>query len=652
MLSTNRISIKNEDLSASLISTTSKVLGYTVVDAEKGPCKPVKISAGSSEKIHSIFGYTSAKYPMIQEALDFNAGYDLFISAPYDATCSKVGVAYVTSKGIIAADPVELNGTYIEDLSEDSDIDVPGITSNLSMKEAGSFIDVEPEASSTGKTVTIKKKQGSQAVTLKAEDTLTIRTGTEERTVVIKASAEGSLEAYSHVEKSTSGTPGLEKVGTVAAGTITFNSPNSLPEDFFHEDSVGANLAKSKFKFYQAGKDLEESTKVYAVIYQKYASNRTTEISYEKQTVGDNKAFTFTVKEAITPTRTVSKTYTVSLDVSAKDGFGSPLGYDSVLADSYFVGMHVLDDDIVGAEFGEEEGGSCSLVGTRVAASNLDDGWTFPEKPEYGDVDLFFNSETDPSTASSFFTLAEKTSYPVQGFLFSLTPSNLGSLSPLNFGARYWNVCGKFTRVSPYTKEKYVSGLVGSRALMQAKIIENSYGGVAPMFLNENGLGGQLNVSVRKALNSWDKNEVDILTDNNYNPIIKDPTYGLMLVGQKTCQKGVLSDWSYIGHVSSFIALEKTLIDSVLIPQIGKPNNDYYRDLRKTQVESYLSPRISGARAIWADAIVDTSTREGVNDAEALAAKQFKIVVKVQPNIYSEYVTLTLASYPQGVELS
>ena len=647
MLSTNRISIKNEDLSASLISTASKVLGYTVVDAEKGPCKPVKISAGSSEKIHSIFGYTSAKYPMIQEALDFNAGYDLFISAPYDATCSKVGVAYVTSEGIIAADPVELNGIYIEDLSEDSDIEVPGITSKstLSMKKAGSFI--KDAASSTGNTVTIK--QGSQAVTLKAEDTLTIRTGTEERTVVIKASTEGDLEAYSHVEKSTSKTPGLEKVGTVAAGTITFNSSKSLPGDFFHEGSVEANLAKSKFKFYQAGENLEESTKVYAVIYQKYASNRTTEISCEKQTVGDNKAFTFTVSEAITPTRTVSKTYTVSLDVSAKDGFGSPLGYDSVLADSYFVGMYVLDDDIAGAEF---EKGECSLIGTRVSSSNLDDGWTFPEKPEYGDVDLFFNSEADPSASSSFFTLADRTSYPVQGFLFSLTPSKLEGISPLNFGARYWNVCGKFTRVSPYTKEKYVSGLVGSRALMQAKIIENSYGGVAPMFLNENGLGGQLNVSVRKALNSWDKNEVDILTDNNYNPIIKDPTYGLMLVGQKTCQKGVLSDWSYIGHVSSFIALEKTLIDSVLIPQIGKPNNDYYRDLRKTQVESYLSPRISGARAIWADAIVDTSTREGVNDAEALAAKQFKIVVKVQPNIYSEYVTLTLASYPQGVELS
>ena len=90
----------------------------------------------------------------------------------------------------------------------------------------------------------------------------------------------------------------------------------------------------------------------------------------------------------------------------------------------------------------------------------------------------------------------------------------------------------------------------------------------------------------------------------------------------------------------------------MLIPQIGKPNNDYYRDLRKTQVEAYLSPRISGSRAIWADALVDTSTREGINDEAALAAKEFRIVIKVQPNIYSEYVTLTLSSYPQGVELS
>ena len=646
MLSTNRISIKNEDLSASLVSTSTRVLGYTVVDAEKGPCKPVRIPAGSTEKIQSIFGYTSARYPMIQEALDFNAGYDLFISAPYDATCSKVGIAYVTDKGIFAADPVELNGTYIEDLSEDSDVEIAGITSNLSMRKAGSFIS-EAKIEASGKTVAITKS--NQAVNLKAEDTLTIRTGTEERTVLIKADTDGSLGAYSHVEKSELRETGLTKVGTATAGTITFNSVSSLPGDFFHEGSIEANLAKSTFKFYQAGEDFEKSTKVYAVIYQRYASNRITKISYKPQIIQKDKAFTFTVSETISPTRTISKKYTLSLDVAAKDGFGASLGYDSVLASDSFIGLYLLNDDIEGASFGE---GNCSLEGTRVSSATLEDGWLFPEKPEYGDVDLFFNSEVDPDPSSSFFTLADRTPYPVQGFLFSMTPSSLEDLSPLSYGPRYWNICGKFTRVSAYTKEKYVSGLVGNRALMQAKIIEGGYGGIAPMFLNENGMGGQLSVSVRKALNSWDKNEVDILTDNNYNPIIKDPTYGLLVVGQKTCQAGALSDWSYIGHACSFIALEKALIDPVLIPQVGKPNNDYYRDLRKTQVEAYLSPRISGSRAIWADALVDTSTREGVNDEAALAAKEFRMVIKVQPNIYSEYVTLTLSSYPQGIELS
>ena len=648
MLSTNRISIKNEDLSASLVSTSTRVLGYTVVDAEKGPCKPVRIPAGSTEKIQSIFGYTSARYPMIQEALDFNAGYDLFISAPYDATCSKVGIAYVTDKGIFAADPVELNGTYIEDLSEDSDIEIPGITSksSLSMKKAGQLVS-EAKIEPSGKTVAITKS--NQAVNLKAEDTLTIRTGTEERTVLIKADTDGSLGAYSHVEKSERRETGLTKVGTVTAGTIAFNSVSSLPGDFFHEDNIEANLAKSAFKFYQAGEGFEESTKVYAVIYQRYASNRITKISYKPQIIKKDKTFTFTVSETISPTRTISKKYTLSLDVAAKDGFGASLGYDSVLANDSFIGLYLLNDDIEGASFEE---GNCSLEGTRVSPATLEDGWLFPEKPEYGDVDLFFNSEVDPDPNSSFFTLADRTPYPVQGFLFSMTPPNLEDISPLSFGPRYWNICGKFTRVSAYTKEKYVSGLVGSRALMQAKIIEGGYGGIAPMFLNENGMGGQLSVSVRKALNSWDKNEVDILTDNNYNPIIKDPTYGLLLVGQKTCQAGALSDWSYIGHACSFITLEKALIDPVLIPQIGRANNDYYRDLRKTQVEAYISPRISGPKAIWADAIVDTSTREGVNDDTALEAKEFRIVIKVQPNIYSEYVTLTLSSYPQGVELS
>lgn len=653
MLSTNRISIKNEDLSASSIVTNSKVLGYTVVNAEKGPCKPVKVSAGNSEKIYSIFGYTSAEYPMIQEALDFNSGYDLYISAPYNTEGSSVGIAYVTDKGIFAAEPVKLGGAKIEDLGEDLNIDIPGITdkSSLSMKSTKFYQDVDFAVS--GNVLTISRKDKSAgAFTFKADDVLYVKTGTKVREVKI-VSKGSSLEAHSTIEHPTESS-GMVKVGTVNNDTITFDATGVTTSDFFHASNIGKNLSASSFTYYGTGESFGEDTKVHAVIYQKYASNRVTTINYKNQTIPANKAITFTVSESITPTNTVTKSYTLSLDIAAKDGFGASLSYDSVLSDDPYIGIYVFDDDIAGATF--ENKGSQKLVGVR-AKGNLNDGWDLITDSEYGDVDLFFNpeayTEVNEEDTSHFFSLADSTPYPVQGFIFSCTPASVNeSLSPLSFGPRYWNVCGQFTRVSSFTKEKYVSGLVGVRALMQAKIIEKSYGGVAPMFLNENGLGGQLGVSVRKALNNWDKDQIDILTEKNYNPIVKDPTYGLLLVGQKTCQAGDLSDWSYIGHVSSFINLEKILINSVLVPQIGKPNNDYYRDLRKTQVEAYLSPRISGSRAIWADAIVDTSTREGINDAAALAAREFRIVIKVQPNIYSEYVTLTLATYPQGVELS
>ena len=54
------------------------------------------------------------------------------------------------------------------------------------------------------------------------------------------------------------------------------------------------------------------------------------------------------------------------------------------------------------------------------------------------------------------------------------------------------------------------------------------------------------------------------------------------------------------------------------------------------------------------DTFIAVKVKEGKTDEvkEKLAAKEFRIVVKVQTNIYSEYVTLTLSSYPQGVELS
>ena len=83
-----------------------------------------------------------------------------------------------------------------------------------------------------------------------------------------------------------------------------------------------------------------------------------------------------------------------------------------------------------------------------------------------------------------------------------------------------------------------------------------------------------------------------------------------------------------------------------MTPQIGKPNNDYYRDLRATQVEDLLKKRTEGSERIWASGTVDTSTIN-VNTDDVLAERKFKLVVSVRVDIFSEGVELIFISEGQ-----
>ena len=89
-----------------------------------------------------------------------------------------------------------------------------------------------------------------------------------------------------------------------------------------------------------------------------------------------------------------------------------------------------------------------------------------------------------------------------------------------------------------------------------------------------------------------------------------------------------------------------------MIPQLGKPNNPYYRELRKDQVLNILNRRLEGGNRIWAEGIVDTSTADGCNDALALKARKFVINVKVKVDIFSEYVELNFTNVDQETELA
>ena len=188
---------------------------------------------------------------------------------------------------------------------------------------------------------------------------------------------------------------------------------------------------------------------------------------------------------------------------------------------------------------------------------------------------------------------------------------------------------------------------------MQARIIDNRWGGLAPMWENVQGMGGQLTmVSPYRMKYKYTKDELTTLDSLNYNPVIMDRQYGTMVVGQRTCQSGAVTDWSYIGHACAFMTCIREIRNNVMIPQIGKANNPYYRTLRKEQVEQILRPRLEGNNRIWAEGVVDTSTADGVNDVYARKALTFKISCKVKVDIYSEYVELNFANEDQSSIIS
>jgi hypothetical protein len=315
-----------------------------------------------------------------------------------------------------------------------------------------------------------------------------------------------------------------------------------------------------------------------------------------------------------------------------------------------------------------EEDIATSIVipaGIRATATDelLSTAWSYAAESEFDDVAVFFDSERHGTTPSGrdfdmrggFSEL--KASRPLCNFIYNYTVAKTGGkLKDANtcaIGNNFYTISNlkkiTYTQSNGSKATSFYSPMTGAYASMIATIIDNAYGGIAPMFLNSNGMGGQLSfpvgtASARMAYN-YSSDDQKALEKKNYNPVIYDNTYGTMVVAQRTNASGVLTDWSYIGHVCSFLTLQREIRTNVMIPQLGKANNDYYRSLRAEQVSQLLRYRLEGSNAIWNAATVDTSTNTGVNDTQAQKAKKFIINVRVKPEPYSEYVVLNFTNY-------
>lgn len=615
-MNTSRLTINNIDLSTTLADESSAVVGYTVVKSSCGSKLPVKFSGSSRvSDFRAIFGEGGKGDEDVYEALTFlNAGYDLYVSAPYDS--ASIPYALVTDRGIFMARG-KMNYADVEDFA------VNGNPANPTYNPGDyALIEASHLSEYFGGRVSISN----------------ITTGG----FTIETSGGFSDALYSDIVNS--GTASFVYCyedgsysdvfsGTISGTTCSFSNPPAVGSEIFETAKLYIQTGSALSVLIDGENPLLH---VKGYIFPKFPEGN--------------------VDVSFAPRSQYS-------DITINDINSTSISFGLNNVDASQVYLCYLETDpSVSISANVTSYAALSFRGaTKSLGDNeqaiLENGWTLATDID-DSIDLFFDPACHDidSTApkGAFFGLASQNKYlGLAGYIFNATvaPNKEATAPVLSYGANYWSICNQAVINAANSANAFYSSMVGARAAMQAKIIEGNYGGSAPMYLNDaSGLGGQLGSLVGSSKLRYSFKDPALrkrLANKNYNVIIQDPNYGILVTSQMTCKTGTLTDWSYIGHVCSFLNFEKLVWDNVMVPQIGKANNPYYRDLRAQQVQTYLDARTGGSNSIWAAATVDTSTAPGVNDVAAQKARKFVIVVKVKVNIFSEEVVLNFVNLPQ-----
>ena len=707
-MDTSRIIINTIDNSTSNVEQSTATVGFTVVKAPKGSITPRKILAGGASKLKDIFGVSTDEYPELFEVETFNKEYDVYVSAPYSE--ASVPVAYLTDTGVFVG---AKNVTYNEKLEAfilegDTYEPIEGVSTFKEKPEVykkcsleyKSFTKTIGETPTTAYGLLINTGIKGSDISDKGNhiEIKGLLSSLNSHYKLNKTSLSVVNESEIPIEHPTVQLTAYKKEENGSFNSVENASISSIQGDvyIFVTDSSNSTIIKNTYNVSSNLKELSAYVKtslniedIYATILPKYPSERKLHISltpynanlgYSYSILSQRNIVKLTAYEegafhnASSPVYiegTLDRTATsaISTFTNANDTIANqelvcvvpikPFTREAIAIEPHYDSIVLeggtRDFEVKGATESEAEGSTEPKVDPSIALHNI--GWSTVEKGDFDDVDIFFDSvkhtDKEDFTKSKFFELgiSGPQNNKFSGHIFNYTPTGLSNLERLTLGRNYWNICNLAVIDLP-NGYRIMSPMTGARALMQCRIIEGALGGVAPMWENSRGMGGQLNmISPYRVKNKYSKSDLDTLDMCNFNPVIYDRQYGLMCVGQKTCKGDDVTDWSYIGHACSFMVFIKQIRKNVMLPQIGKKNNPYYRTLRKEQVQQYLRDRISGTDRIWSEGIVDTSTADGVNDINAQRARKFVIKVSVKVDTFSEYVELNFYNEDQATTI-
>ena len=303
-------------------------------------------------------------------------------------------------------------------------------------------------------------------------------------------------------------------------------------------------------------------------------------------------------------------------------------------------------------------GGNCTDASESVQkkwATIIKNGLIEAAKPKYADVSLFYECSGIDSI-KTYFPKIRATHYVST----SIAPKNIDSTlfantNKISLSGRcrgFAQYCQELQYKDKNLRKKYYSCPVGAIAVMLLRIMENYYGGVAPSWLNDGSVGGQIeDCMLRTPIKArWDFTDDDtkVMDTKNLNPILMDAADGVLITSQKTTELNA-GDWSKLGHSMSFDLCKKEIRDNVMKPQLMKKINDHWINKRQTQVDKILAKRTSSGDPIWSYAKADIA---GVNNDYTRAQNVFNISVEVRVFPFSEKVKLSFTNLSQITTVS
>lgn len=673
-MTTNRIKFIDQNESAFLPGAQSTIVGYTVVKAPRGNSFPIKFPRGSEQAIKALIGTPSQKYPDIQEAIEFNKEYSLYVSAPAGTIAGEnnfFGGIYLTTYG------------SIEKFYEVTDPEFP----NFIAKVIGGNTNSKLSQGS------IKQAYAAQTITIdtinnvyfelnkitKFEVSYTSITNPSVKEVVKLKLGTGNNIVTDDINEYDVGDiidngNGTSKIVLVGNDLVT-NFDLTAAGDLDTYLSTPANYATLEVSWFY---NIEDT--VVQTFYQNSPRNTETTFILKKvdldETVGSpaipNPYYNTITMSFSEGTEFNSVNYIMSTDINKVDGFNQSLFYENILDTKakWYIGTkaykHYTDiTAIYSVPYSNTVSGYRLIDKNNLSAgdllASLQAGWNELNDPAFDDTFIAFDNTGIPEIKTTHASLRNST-LKLTTFLSPIkaasndTATAVGQIqtarssAPNTLGGLGYS-CNEFL-VRDSSGSEYWSSIIGSVSLMYARIMDVKLGGAAPMWTNDGqGLGGQINRSVRKQKYKFLPDHLDTLNDIGVNPIVIDNFYGLMLTSQKTASSAAfLTDWSFFGHSMAFDMLKREIYKGVLVPQLGKAISPFYLELRQSQTQAIVNKRLFGATAIWNDAIVLVNNPE-VNNNETKMQNKFVVKVRVKVNPFTEYVDFILNNVGQTTEL-